>query len=82
MITLEELNAEIDELENRQPTYALMQQLASLYIVRDHLPVTGSEFAQMAHKDINKTLAVMEELMQTLEMINPRLYDGVMRQLM
>lgn len=31
--------------------------------------------------DVNDVLAVMDELMTTLSVINPRLYDGVMRKL-
>lgn len=31
--------------------------------------------------DINEVLAVMDELMTTLSVVNPRLYDGVMRKL-
>ena len=82
MISLEELNNEIESLEEKAPTYAIMQQLASLYVVRDHMPVYESDFAEIAYRDMNKTLAVMDELMRTLAVINPKLYDGVMRQLM
>ena len=82
MISTDELNYEIEQLEDKAPTYATMQQLASLYVVRDHLPNMESDFAQLAFRDINKTLAVMEELMSTLAVINPKLYDGVMNQLL
>ena len=79
---MDELNYEIEQLEGKAPTYAIMQQLASLYTVRDHIPKLESDFAQLAFRDINKTLAVMEELMNTIAVINPKLYDGVMNQLM
>lgn len=32
-------------------------------------------------KALNEVLAVMDELMTTLSVVNPRLYDGVMRKL-
>ena len=84
MISPETLETEIKILEDKEPNYAVMQQLASLYIVKDHmpLPVESSDFMALAYRDINKTMAVMEELMETLQMINPRLYEGVLSQLM
>lgn len=41
-----------------------------------------SEFAQIINgKDINEVLSIMDELMETLEVINPRLYNGVIARL-
>ena len=41
-----------------------------------------SEFANAVYgRDISEIMAIMDELMTTLQVINPRLYDGVMRQL-
>ena len=37
MISLEQLNGEISALEEEKPTYAIMQKLADLYVVRDHM---------------------------------------------
>jgi hypothetical protein len=43
---------------------------------------SDTEFGQrVASMDINDVLAVMDELMTTLSVINPRLYNGVMRKL-
>lgn len=42
-----------------------------------------SDFYNMiAGKKIDDVMAVMDELMQTIQVIQPRLYDGVMNQLM
>ena len=43
----------------------------------------GSEFSRVvADKDIDHVLSVMDELMDTLNMVNPRLYEGVMAKLL
>jgi len=43
---------------------------------------SGSEFSQLINgKSQDEVLKVIDELMQTLEVINPRLYDGVLRKL-
>lgn len=41
-----------------------------------------SEFAEaIKGKDISEVMAVMDELMETLQVLQPRLYQGVMRRL-
>lgn len=43
---------------------------------------SGTEFSEkVKDMSIDDILAVMDELMTTLSVINPRLYDGVMRRL-
>lgn len=43
---------------------------------------SDTEFGRrIANMDINDVLAVMDELMTTLSIINPRLYNGVMTKL-
>ena len=43
---------------------------------------SGTEFSdRIKDMDINDVLAVMDELMTTLSVVNPRLYAGVMRKL-
>lgn len=37
MISIEQLNGEIAILEEEVPTHVVMQKLASLYVVRDHM---------------------------------------------
>lgn len=43
---------------------------------------SDSEFGQaIRNMDINEVLSVMDELMETLNVLNPRLYNGVMSKL-
>lgn len=43
---------------------------------------SGTEFSEkIKDMSIDDILAVMDELMTTLSVVNPRLYDGVMRKL-
>ena len=43
---------------------------------------SGTEFSdKIKGKDMDDVLAVMDELMTTLSVVNPRLYAGVMRKL-
>ena len=53
--------------------------------VADGKPVlynSGTPFAEaIAGKDMDGCLAVLDEMMEALQVLNPRLYDGVMRKL-
>ena len=43
---------------------------------------SGSEFGQIvASKDMQSVMAVVDEIMETLRVFNPRLYDAAMRKL-
>ncbi len=93
MISREKLDSEILELETRHDTtYATCERLAWLYIVRDHItgrqqkqaiPLeTGgdSEFLQAVdEKDSVAVWAIMDELMDTLRVTAPRVYDRILR---
>ena len=94
MISRYEVEKAILEHESKDTSYANCERLAWLYIVRDHLmsaemrsnglftPTGESEFIKaVAGKDGVAVWAVLDELMDTLKVINPRLYDGVMRKL-
>ena len=37
MISIEQINGEIAALEAEKPTFQVMEKLASLYVVRDHI---------------------------------------------
>ena len=39
MISIEQINGEISTLEDQTPTHAVMQKLANLYTVRDHMMI-------------------------------------------
>ena len=97
MVNLDEINGEIAKLENQPSTYITIERLAMLYIVRDHLTVSpvsvpavsgldiphgDSDFmCGCAGKTINQVMEIMDELMETLSIIQPRLYDAVMDRL-
>lgn len=98
MLNLDEINKEILMLETtRDTTYAVIQRLAPLYIVRNNLMQTSVErepkttnvstsgdslFMQaVSGKDISKIMDIMNELVTTLEVINPNLYAAVMRKI-
>ena len=97
MVNLDEINGEIAKLENQPSTYITIERLAWLYIVRDHLTVSpvsvpavsgldiphgDSDFmCGCAGKTINQVMEIMDELMETLSIIQPRLYDAVMDRL-
>lgn len=92
MISKDELDKTILELEMRDTTFANCARLADLYIVRDHLtgqqtvqptPLfvdTSSEFLQAVDgKDSVAVFAVMDDLMDTLRATAPRVYDRILR---
>lgn len=94
MIDRNEIERAIRDLEQRETTFSGCAKLADLYIVRDKLgrredarysydvgpQLTGSDFlAAISGKDQTKLWAVMDELMDTLSVANPRVYDSVMR---
>ena len=91
MLTADRINAEIASViehgDNRQD----IMYLASLYNVRDHLEQSasvskvvssGSEFMNCINgKCFDDVIPVLDELMDTLKIINERVYQGVMRKL-
>ena len=95
MISLEQITGEIAALEEETPTHASMQKLANLYVVRDHMiiqspvstpdvivPISDSDFMQrVSGMDCTLFMRIMDELMSTLSVVNPALYDSVMRML-
>lgn len=94
MISQYEVDKAIMEHEAKDTTYANCERLAWLYIVRDHLtgaemrraglysPSGDSEFMQaVSGKDGAAVWTVIDELMETVKIVNPKLYDGVMRRI-
>lgn len=94
MINPEELDKEILMLEKKDTTYANCERLAWLYIVRDH--VTGQQQRQPAPLDVSGdsdflcaidgkdsvlVWALMDELMDALKVLQPKLYSSVMNKL-
>ena len=91
MISLDEINSEIAKLEDQPATYQVIERLAFLYIVRDHLDPQkpsgivqggGSDFmAVCCGKPTADVMAVFDELMSTLQIIQPRAYEAVLKKL-
>lgn len=89
---IDEINSEIAKLEGLPASYQTIERLAWLYIVRDHLttpPVTGADIPQgeseyycaCAGKSVSEVMAVMNELMDALAILQPRLYAAVITKL-
>lgn len=93
MVSIDELNKTILDLEtNRDTTYATCERLAWLYIVRDHLAqkksqeplsIAGeSEFmAAVNGKPGDAVWKIMDELMDAVKMLHPRMYESVLKKL-
>lgn len=94
MITTKDLQEAIAECHGeRNPNAQTCIKLAAYYTILDHLGETqgysfaprkesGSEFVRAAvSAGFDRTLEIMDDLMQALNVINPRLYSGVMRKL-
>lgn len=96
MLSLDEINKEIATLEAKgETTYAVIQRLAPLYIVRNNLigasvksvngeisNQTATPFMQAVSKcDISKVMVIIDELMSTIQFVNPKLYEAVMRKI-
>lgn len=48
----------------------------------DILYSSNTEFGQaILHRDVNDVLATIDELMSTLQVVNPKLYNSVMRRI-
>lgn len=85
MILRKDLEIAVRELENSQPTYQTCAKLADLYIILDHLKDGYSESSRkqsdflkaIEGKDIGALMDIMDELMETTQILNPRLYNVV-----
>lgn len=96
MISIEQLNGEIAVLEEEIPTHVIMQKLANLYTVRDHMSVGSSKPEQeelytsygdtdflnvIKGKDLRSVMLKIDELMTTLFVVNPKMYENMMDEL-
>ena len=86
MISMEQLDAEIKILEDKEPNYTVMGQLANLYTVRDHMgsPQAGLDsdsgfYKLVAGKDLNAVFLILDDVMETLKVLNPSLFDSIIR---
>ncbi len=97
MIDMREIETAIADLERRDITYSGCAKLADLYAIQDHMRANqrdyghsysaaqeygGSEFLQaLKGKDERAAWRIIDELMETLMVVNYRAYDTVMRKL-
>ena len=85
MIDLNEINGEIEKLEAMPLSYQTVEKLSWLYTVRDHIPCRcygdSDCMKACAEKSLDQVMAILDELMDTLQIIQPRLYDAVMTRL-
>ena len=94
MLSIEEVERTIFELEKRDTTYATCERLAWLYIVHDHLTqrivqdkaraadMEGSPFlAACSGADIAEILRVMDEHMEAVRVIYPKEYEAVIKKI-
>lgn len=94
MLSIEEVERTILELEKRDTTYATCERLAWLYIVHDHLTqrivqekaraseMDGSPFLEACSgADIAEILRVMNEHMEAVRVIYPKEYDAVVKKI-
>lgn len=94
MISKEEIDRTILELEQKDTTFATCERLAWLYIVRDH--ITGQQTAQPAPLSVNPdseflqavdskdsvmVFGVIDDLMDTLQATAPRVYYSVIQKI-
>lgn len=92
MVSVEDVDREILELERRDTSYAVVERLCWLYVVRDHLrdaqaaeresARTGrlgeTDFLAAASSvPIGELMAILNEHMEAIKVICPREYDAV-----
>ncbi len=84
MLSRDEVEATILELEGKDTSFAVCEKLAWLYIIRNELRGTpaliqcrdsNSDFARAVKgKDAKEVWDILSELMETLKVMNPRAY--------
>ena len=95
MLSVEEVERTIIELEKRDTTYATCERLAWLYIVHDHLTqrivkekaraaeMEGSPFlAACSGAEIAEILRVVNDHMEALRVIYPKEYEAVTKKIL
>ena len=95
MLSRRELESAIKTCEEGNNSYQNCEKLATLYTIYDHLytepvNVTNEEetvgdygvsdfLMAIRGRKADKMWSIMDEMMSTIHVTNPRLYDGVMR---
>lgn len=96
MISIDEIDKTILDLEQHDTTYATCEKLAWLYIVKDHLANTplqnvsretspefgNSEFLFVASNvDIIDLMKILDEHMDVVRLIMPNEYESLIRKI-
>jgi hypothetical protein len=91
MITERELIEAIRECEEEPPSFTSIKKLANLYIVYNQLygkaepkiktEKNGEFWNAVNGKDAEKVLVIMAELMETLEVLYPKVYGSIIKKL-
>jgi len=92
MISIETIEQEIIELERKDTSYAVVERLAWLYIVRDHLnapdltestgELIGGEFAQAcSNVPMQGLIEILAEHMDGIRALYPREYEAILRKI-
>lgn len=94
MISYEDLEKEIATLESQEPTYATLDRLAAMYIVRDRMdddsktdsmkPVklSGSEFLNACSDVYMPSLfSILDEHMDAIKLIHPKEYMALIQRI-
>lgn len=87
MLSPSELREEIRKLESEESNWTVVQRLSWLYTLRNNtssneITLDGSEFLSIAStKNIDRVMAVMNELMDTEKAVHPKIYSAVMKKL-
>ena len=99
MVDLDIINGTIAEWEAKELTFVVVERLAWLYVVRDHILMnkaegeevvtmpalaisSGSEFMEACMQADNRLLwATLDDLMNSVKVLQPRLYNAVLQRL-
>lgn len=94
MIGIDSLNTEISDLESKEPSYAVMEKLAWMYVIRDHLggmaavsqssapQMSGSEFLSACSGcDMKSLFSILDEHMEAIQVIHPREFQTLIRKI-
>lgn len=89
MISIDEIEKTIIDLESKETSYAVCEKLSYLYIVRDHIkPSSTAEFRSdsefmksLSGKSSASVWKVLDELMTTIKVIQPRLYEATISEI-
>lgn len=91
MLNLNKIEEEILNLEKKDTTYAVIERLAWLYTVRDHMKeyeeqtttaaaIPPSKFMEIiGDKHPDDVWCLVEELVESVRITQPMLYDSYMR---